>query len=216
MNIGRLFVCHHVCLCLLCFHSVPINDSHFSALHLHLRASVTALNVPALVVGRVTRHPSQHAQLVVVENSPATPTLAGGALHTATSRGVVMANSQRNKQLVGEFCELFYNQKKFEEAGALLDEQVVNRHPGAVGRGRQGMIDNFSRDVKSKFPSIHIKLTRIIAEGDFVWTHGLITGLPNNGELLSVDIWKVVNGKLAEHWDVQQPLKPGEDVTELL
>jgi predicted SnoaL-like aldol condensation-catalyzing enzyme len=78
------------------------------------------------------------------------------------------------------------------------------------------MIENFSRDVRDKFPNIHIEVARMVAEGDFVWTHGLNTGLPNHGQSLSVDIWKVSDGPLAEHWDVQQPLKPGQDTSELL
>jgi predicted SnoaL-like aldol condensation-catalyzing enzyme len=31
-----------------------------------------------------------------------------------------------------------------------------------------------------------------------------------------VDIWKIMDRRLVEHWDVQQPLNPEQDANELL
>jgi predicted SnoaL-like aldol condensation-catalyzing enzyme len=127
-----------------------------------------------------------------------------------------MANLEENKQLIRDFYEQLYNNKNYAEAGKFLHEEIMNRHPGAFGLGRKRMVESFCRNVEEKFPCIRMEVTRIVAEGDFVWTHGLITGLPNGGQTLSVDIWRIEEGKLAEHWDVQQPVKPDEDASELL
>ena len=50
----------------------------------------------------------------------------------------------------------------------------------------------------------------MIAEGDFVWTHSLVTGLPGGKRVVSVDIWRFESGAIAEHWDVGQALEPGQ------
>jgi predicted SnoaL-like aldol condensation-catalyzing enzyme len=126
-----------------------------------------------------------------------------------------MADCEANKRLVARFYELFYNQKNFEEGGKLLDAQVINRHAGAIDEGRRQMVESVSRRMREA-PDLHIEVTRTAAEGDCVWTHSLISGLPGGQGALSVDIWRVVEGKLAEHWDVRQPIEPGQDVAELM
>ncbi|MGH9599217.1 MAG: nuclear transport factor 2 family protein [Terracidiphilus sp.] len=136
-------------------------------------------------------------------------------LHSSAAR-LLAANAEQNKELIFNFYDLFYNQKKFDEAGQYLDQQVVSRHAGKVGRGRRSMIENFSRDVREKFPNIRFEVSRMIASGDYVWTHGLATGLPGGSEALCVDIWKIEDGKLIEHWGVRQPVEPGQDVAQLL
>jgi len=44
----------------------------------------------------------------------------------------------------------------------------------------------------------------IAGEGDMVFVHGRYTGFAPV-PLVAVDIFRVVDGKLAEHWDVLQP-----------
>ena len=43
----------------------------------------------------------------------------------------------------------------------------------------------------------------IVADGDLVMIHGLYTGWGPK-PLVTVDIFRVKNGKLVEHWDVMQ------------
>jgi predicted SnoaL-like aldol condensation-catalyzing enzyme len=125
-------------------------------------------------------------------------------------------DTEQNKKSILDFYTLLYNEKKYTQAEELLSDQVFNHHPGAVWQTRQHLVDAFRNDVSTKFPNVHIEVSRVVAEGDFVWTQGLITGLPNNGQILSVDIWKLADGKISEHWDVQQPVKVGQNARDLL
>jgi predicted SnoaL-like aldol condensation-catalyzing enzyme len=43
----------------------------------------------------------------------------------------------------------------------------------------------------------------VAAEGDLVMVHGRYVGWGPN-PMIAVDIFRVANGKLAEHWDVMQ------------
>jgi predicted SnoaL-like aldol condensation-catalyzing enzyme len=47
----------------------------------------------------------------------------------------------------------------------------------------------------------------VIAEGDYVMIHGRYTGWAPK-PLVAVDIFRVVDGKLVEHWDVMQEEVP--------
>ncbi len=47
----------------------------------------------------------------------------------------------------------------------------------------------------------------VVAQGDFVMVHGRYTGWGPK-PVIAVDIFRVADGKLAEHWDVLQPEVP--------
>ena len=55
----------------------------------------------------------------------------------------------------------------------------------------------------------------IIAEGDFVFVHGRLTGWGPK-PLIAADIFRVKDGKLAEHWDVLQEEVPAENTVNKL
>ncbi|ESQ89259.1 hypothetical protein ABAC460_13255 [Asticcacaulis sp. AC460] len=49
----------------------------------------------------------------------------------------------------------------------------------------------------------------VIADGDFVAIHGRYTGFGPT-PMIAVDIFRVEDGKLVEHWDVLQPEVPAD------
>jgi predicted SnoaL-like aldol condensation-catalyzing enzyme len=44
----------------------------------------------------------------------------------------------------------------------------------------------------------------VCSQADLVWTHSLVTGLPGGARAVSVDIWRVEQQEIVEHWDVGQ------------
>src|ERR1700751_1023706 len=64
----------------------------------------------------------------------------------------------------------------------------------------KALLANLSRDFKSE-PCL------VIANGDYVSIHGRYTGWGPK-PMMAVDIFRVANGKIAEHWDVMQEEVP--------
>jgi predicted SnoaL-like aldol condensation-catalyzing enzyme len=64
----------------------------------------------------------------------------------------------------------------------------------------KGLLGNLSSDFKYE-PGL------VIAEGDYVSIHGRYTGWGPK-PMIAVDIFRVANGKIAEHWDVMQEEVP--------
>ena len=85
-----------------------------------------------------------------------------------------------------------------------LGDRYVQHNPQAAD-GPQAFI-GFVRWYRGEFPELRLEIKRMIAEGDLVVTHGLITTAPEDRGTAVVDIFRVENGKIVEHWDVLQPV----------
>jgi len=73
-------------------------------------------------------------------------------------------------------------------------------------RGRED-VKQFYIGAFKDFPDLRRSIEDIIAEGDKVWVRFKITGTATTGkkiELASVNIFRIVNGKVVEGWTVPQ------------
>jgi predicted SnoaL-like aldol condensation-catalyzing enzyme len=69
--------------------------------------------------------------------------------------------------------------------------------------------------LKEKFPNSHSEIKRVIAEGNYVVLHVHSVREPGTRGRAIVDIFKLEDGKIVEHWDVVQdiPEKSANDNT---
>ncbi len=115
---------------------------------------------------------------------------------------------KENKAIVCEFIEA-YNERKLNLIDSFVSPDYVD-HSNNVGR--EGLKQLIAGGLNA-FPDWHETIEDIIAEGDKVWvrltytgTHkGEFMGLSPTGkkiEAKAVDIYRIVNGKLAEYWNV--------------
>ncbi len=65
----------------------------------------------------------------------------------------------------------------------------------------------FVARMRSNHPDAHGEIKRVFADGDYVILHSHWQGLSDSprGEAV-VDIYRLENGKVVEHWDVIQPI----------
>ena len=140
------------------------------------------------------------------------PLLAAAALALLAGPAFA-ADLEANKKIVVDFYEKGLNQKDYDAAAKYFGPRYVQHNPGAAN-GPQG----FKRLVgflKEKFPNSHSEIKRVIAEGDLVVLHVHSKRSPEERGRAIVDIFKVENGKIVEHWDVVQdvPEKSANDNT---
>jgi len=123
----------------------------------------------------------------------ATPALAADA-----------AQMEANKKAVLEFYEKAINQKDFEAASAYLGPRYVQHNPNAAD-GPEGL-KAFLAFLRDKAPRYHSDIKRVFADGDFVILHVHNKREPDALGTAIVDIFKLENGKIVEHWDVRQDI----------
>ena len=109
-----------------------------------------------------------------------------------------------NKELVIKaVTEVFIN----GDAAALeryWSENYVQHNP-QIPNGREALKQLMSGGGNMKY-----EMGLVVADGDFVMVHARITGFGPK-PLIAVDIFRVKEGKLAEHWDVLQEEVPAEN-----
>jgi predicted SnoaL-like aldol condensation-catalyzing enzyme len=102
----------------------------------------------------------------------------------------------RNKTLVLEAFEALFNRRDLDAADRYWSPDYV-QHSAGIGPGRDGLVA-LVRSVHRQYES-----ALVVAEGDYVMVHGRFSGGGRPTRIV-VDILRIENGRLAEHWDVMQ------------
>jgi predicted SnoaL-like aldol condensation-catalyzing enzyme len=110
---------------------------------------------------------------------------------------------EANKRIIREWHELAINQRKPEEAVAKYLGPNYRQHNPGAGDGPEPFIETVKRFAQN-FPDLRMEPKRIIAEGDYVVLHSHLLLKPGDRGSAVVDIFRLENGKIVEHWDVVQ------------
>src|ERR1043165_2328712 len=114
------------------------------------------------------------------------------------------ADLEANKKTVLEFYEAGLNKKDFEAAAIYFEPKYIQHNPGAPD-GIEGF-KGFVSFLKEKFPNSHSEIKKVFAEGDFVILNVHAVREPGTRGRAIVDIFRLENGKIVEHWDVAQDI----------
>lgn len=110
---------------------------------------------------------------------------------------------EENKRIVSEWNDLAINQLKPEEAVAKYLGPHYRQHNPGAGDGAEPFIKTVKLFAQ-KFPDLRMEPKRIIAEGNYVVLHSYLILKPGDRGMAVVDIFRLEDGKIVEHWDVIQ------------
>ncbi len=127
------------------------------------------------------------------------------------AQDATLSLSQANKQILADFGAEVFVKKDLSHLEQYMQEDYIQHNP-LVPQGAGGFKTFFAEWFKA-VPDWRYTLTKIVSEGDTVWAYGTYSGT-QKGDWLgipathkgysihAVDIFRIENGKLAEHWDV--------------
>ena len=130
--------------------------------------------------------------------------LAVVAVSLAVAPAARAADPEQNKRVVVDFYEKAINQKDFEAASKHIGPRYTQHNPVAAD-GPEGL-KAFLGFLREKFPNAKSEIKRVFADGDYVILHVHSVREPGARSSAIVDIFKLGNGKVVEHWDVIQPI----------
>ncbi|MCP1767994.1 nuclear transport factor 2 family protein [Bradyrhizobium japonicum] len=133
--------------------------------------------------------------------------IAASILMLSLGNGAALAAGAReeaNRAAVLAFYEKGLNQKDADAALAYVGNRYVQHNPSAPD-GPDGF-RKFIGFLREKFPNAHSEIKRSFVDGDFVILHVHSVREPGSRGRAIVDIFKLENGKIVEHWDVVQDI----------
>jgi predicted SnoaL-like aldol condensation-catalyzing enzyme len=130
--------------------------------------------------------------------------LAAMALAASPALAADARQQERDKKTVVDFDEKALNQKDFDAAAKYLGPRYTQHNPNAAD-GPEGL-RAFLGFLKEKFPNSRSEIKRVFAAGDHVILHVHAVREPGTRGNAIVDIFRLEDGKIVEHWDVVQPI----------
>jgi len=117
-----------------------------------------------------------------------------------------MADPGSPKAVVLEFYKLALEELCPKEAFEKYATADFVEHSADIAGGTREAASAFLEHLIRKFSSPKWEVIRSAAEGPFVFLHVHVTPAPKEPGVAIVEIFRVQNGKIAEHWDVVQPV----------
>lgn len=148
---------------------------------------------------RLDRRPAGRRRLAIA--ALALVTMTFGRVPPAPAQDTKEA---RNEQVVRAFYEAGLNQKDFAAASAYLGPKYVQHNPKAAD-GAAGFAQ-FVDYLRKNHPQARSEIRRAFTDGDFVILHIHEKLKPEDRGNAIVDIFRLENGKIVEHWDVKQAI----------
>ena len=124
------------------------------------------------------------------------------ALAVVPARGADERQMEANKKNVVEFYNKALNDKDFAAASKYLGSRYTQHNPVAAD-GPEGL-KGFIQFLRDKFPNSRSEIKRVFADGDYVIVHVHAIREPGTRGRAIIDIFRLENGKVVEHWDVAQ------------
>ena len=106
---------------------------------------------------------------------------------------------EKNKAIVREGFQTLFNRRDYMAAERFWSPDYI-QHSAHIPPGREGLFDL----VRSIPPTLRYEAGVMLAEGEFVMVHGRFSGIGQPANWIVVDIIRLEDGVLAEHWDVIQ------------
>ena len=104
-----------------------------------------------------------------------------------------------NKALVLEAFDVLFNKHDIVAAERYWSAEYI-QHSARIPQGRTGLFDL----IRSAPASLRYEHQTIVGDGNMVMLHGRFSGLGQPANWVVVDIVRLENGVLKEHWDVIQ------------
>jgi predicted SnoaL-like aldol condensation-catalyzing enzyme len=113
--------------------------------------------------------------------------------------------SRDPESVVLETIELVFGRRQVQEAAMKYVAEDFVQHSPEWPTGRDAWVAMIS-EVLERMPTAEFTVKRVIAKDDLVVTHSHMKPTKDDRGFAVADIFRIVDGRIAEHWDVIQPV----------
>jgi predicted SnoaL-like aldol condensation-catalyzing enzyme len=113
---------------------------------------------------------------------------------------------ERNRTLVLGVFDTLANRRDFVAAQRFWSPDYI-QHSARIPPGRNGLFNL----VEASPPDRRYENALTVADGDYVMLHGRLSTTGPQADRIAVDIVRLKDGLIAQHWDVVQDEATGEE-----
>jgi predicted SnoaL-like aldol condensation-catalyzing enzyme len=111
---------------------------------------------------------------------------------------------EKNLKAVLDFYDVVINGQQYSRVYEFVDKNYIQHKP-EVEDGPEGLLD-FVRWIYSQSPQHKARIIRSFVDGDYVILHVHVINGAEAKDIAVIDIFRVEDGMLMEHWDVASPV----------
>jgi predicted SnoaL-like aldol condensation-catalyzing enzyme len=111
---------------------------------------------------------------------------------------------EKNLKAVLDFYDVVINGQQYSRVYEFVDKNYIQHKP-EVEDGPEGLLD-FVRWIYAQSPQHKARIIRSFVDGDYVILHVHVINGAEAKDIAVMDIFRVENGMLMEHWDVASPV----------
>ena len=117
-----------------------------------------------------------------------------------------MHKTESNKALVKDFISTILVNGQMDKAGSYFDGDNYIQHNPSIGDGLSGLGAAVQAIAEQGIKMEYHKIHMVLGQGNFVLaaSEGKFAGKPTS----YYDLFRIENGKIAEHWDVIETIMP--------
>ena len=134
-------------------------------------------------------------------------TAANPSGHTQTDGTMTITDldkTEENRALVNNFLYDVMQGHNLGKMADYFDGDTYIQHNSNIADGVSGLTDALAALAQQNIQMIYTTTHQVLAEGNYVLavSEGTYGGVPT----AYYDLWRVENGKIAEHWDVMETI----------
>jgi predicted SnoaL-like aldol condensation-catalyzing enzyme len=144
-----------------------------------------------------------------LQETPANPNPSGHSMIDGPTATKDLHKTDENKKLVKQFVEDILVNGKMDKLAGYYDGDNYIQHNPAIPDQVSGLGKTLAELAKQGITLKYDKVHKVLGEGNFVLvvSEGKFGGIHNS----FYDLFRVENGKIAEHWDTIEPIPSKEN-----
>ncbi|GAB3710440.1 nuclear transport factor 2 family protein [Spirosoma flavus] len=139
-----------------------------------------------------------------LQEKPAAANPSGHSMIDGTTQVIDASQTEANKAFVRSFLDDILVNGRMEKIAAYFNGDNYIQHNPSIGDGLSGLGNALEAMAKQGITMKYNKIHQVLGEGNFVLTlsEGTFGGKPTS----FYDLFRIENGKIAEHWDTIETL----------
>ena len=143
-----------------------------------------------------------------LQEKPTTANPSGHTMIDGTTEVKDLDKTEENKKLVAQFVSDVLQGKAPEKLTSYFDGDNYIQHNPAIADGLSGLGAALEAMAKQGIAMTYDHVHKVLGEGNFVLA--ISEGSFGGKAVTFYDLFRVEGGKIAEHWDVVEPVLPAE------